>query len=258
MNLLDIRVEQEIFQETIVARLVSIHPRDTAIVVVGESQRGEVDAISIADTRTVVDVDEDDARRKFVLDYTHKTLASAWGDPESRNDASERHVLQQQIELLTAERQQLYRQLSASGQPAHPEYLKQQFHDGWNRRTDARTKLICVPNRTGNALCAWHDSRRERRAYPPRMAPAGTLNCGCTEEEALFEESLARNGVGSYRPSGDQVRMDPALRAPLLEILKRRYGYRDGDFEINPQTGTWNEGEGHREWEERLRTSRRP
>lgn len=179
----------------------------------------------------------------------------------SPNDSQLRQQLQQlqhQVELLTAERQQLYRQLSASGQPAHPEYLKPQFHEGWHRRTDARTKLICASNRAGNALCAWHDSRRERRAYPPRMAPAGTLNCGCTEEEALFEESLARNGVGSYRPSGDQVRMDPGLRRPLLDLLKRRYGYRDGDFEINPMTGTWSDGESHREWEERLRTSRRP
>ncbi len=65
-----------------------------------------------------------------------------------------------------------------------------------------------LPNRAGNSLCSWHDTRRERRIHPPRMAPDGFLNCGCTSEEALFEESLARNGVGSYHP-GDSVRMDP-------------------------------------------------
>ncbi|KAF8431543.1 hypothetical protein L210DRAFT_3361543, partial [Boletus edulis BED1] len=70
----------------------------------------------------------------------------------------------------------------------------------WKARTDARIRLFCSLNRAGNALCSWHDSRRERRAYPPRMAPPGCLNCGCTYDEALFEESLSRHGVGSYHP----------------------------------------------------------
>lgn len=118
----------------------------------------------------------------------------------------------------------------------------------WKARTEARTRLLCSLNRAGNALCAWHDSRRERRAYPPRMAPPGHLNCGCTFEEALFEESLARHGVGSYHP-GESVRMDPALRNPLLKVLQRRYGYKDGDFERDPTTGGWVDGEGHAAWE---------
>lgn len=125
------------------------------------------------------------------------------------------------------------------------------FHHSWRARTDARVKNFCAPNRAGNALCAWHDSRRERRAFPPRMAPAGFLNCGCSFEEALFEESLTRHGVGSYLP-GDTVRMDPALRNPLLRLLQRRYGYQDGDFERNPATGGWVEGEGHEVWEAAL------
>lgn len=121
----------------------------------------------------------------------------------------------------------------------------------WNRRTEARIRKFCSPNRAGNALCAWHDTRRERRAYPPRMAPPGTLNCGCTVDEALFEESLARHNVGSYLP-GDSVRMDPALRNPLLRLLQERYGYRDGDFERDPLTGTWRENEGPERWEAEL------
>ena len=80
------------------------------------------------------------------------------------------------------------------------------------------------------------------------MAPPGHLNCGCTFEEALFEESLSRHKVGSYHP-GDSVRMDPALRNPLLKLLQRRYGYKDGDFERDPITGNWIEGEGHAPWE---------
>ncbi|KAJ8488815.1 hypothetical protein ONZ51_g3306 [Trametes cubensis] len=125
------------------------------------------------------------------------------------------------------------------------------FEQEWRARTEARKKLFCSLNRAGNALCSWHDSRRERRVYPPRNAPPGYLNCGCTYEEALFEESLARHGVGSYLP-GENVRMDPALRNPLLKLLQKRYGYRDGDFERDPVTGSWIGDEGAAKWEQRL------
>ncbi|KAG1839742.1 hypothetical protein DFJ58DRAFT_102685 [Suillus subalutaceus] len=121
----------------------------------------------------------------------------------------------------------------------------------WKARTDARVRLFCSLNRAGNALCSWHDSRRERRIHPPRMAPPGYLNCGCTHEEALFEESLSRHDVGSYHP-GEAVRMDPALRNPLLKLLQERYAYRDGDFERDPATGNWKEGEGSASWEQKL------
>ncbi|KAB5588571.1 hypothetical protein CTheo_7985 [Ceratobasidium theobromae] len=138
------------------------------------------------------------------------------------------------------------------------------FEQSWDARTDARVKRFCSLNRAGNALCAWHDSRRERRSFPPRMAPPGRkslgpivprshpvdLNCGCTYEEALFEESLARHGVGSYHP-GESVRMDPALRNPLLKLLQWRYGYKDGDFERDPGSGGWVDGEGEHAWENR-------
>ncbi|KAI0360527.1 hypothetical protein OH77DRAFT_1493003 [Trametes cingulata] len=124
------------------------------------------------------------------------------------------------------------------------------FYQEWDKRTEARKKLYCSVNRAGNALCAWHDSRRERRAFPPRNAPEGYLNCGCTVEEALFEESLSRHGVGSYLP-GESVRMDPALRNPLLKLLQRRYGYRDGDFDRDPVTGNWLEGQSASYWEEK-------
>ncbi|KAG2059937.1 hypothetical protein BDR06DRAFT_1002997 [Suillus hirtellus] len=123
----------------------------------------------------------------------------------------------------------------------------------WKARTEARIRLFCSLNRAGNALCSWHDSRRERRIHPPRMAPPGYLNCGCTYEEALFEESLSRHGVGSYHP-GEAVRMDPALRNPLLKLLQERYGYRDGDFERNPVTGDWEDGEGSAFWEQKLQS----
>ncbi|KAJ3732955.1 hypothetical protein DFJ43DRAFT_1131529 [Lentinula guzmanii] len=123
------------------------------------------------------------------------------------------------------------------------------FQASWEARTNARIKYLCSLNRAGNALCAWHDPRRERRKYPPRHAPLNTLNCGCTYEEALFEESLARHKVGNYLP-GNLVRMDPALRNPLLRLLKERYGYRDGDFERDPVTKDWKEEDGHKEGHE--------
>ncbi len=62
----------------------------------------------------------------------------------------------------------------------------EEFAASWRSRTDARIKRFCALNRAGNALCAWHDSRRERRAYPPRQAPPGYLNCGCTNEEGSW------------------------------------------------------------------------
>ncbi|KAG9100586.1 hypothetical protein FS749_014339 [Ceratobasidium sp. UAMH 11750] len=114
-----------------------------------------------------------------------------------------------------------------------PEFLAE-----WEARTEARKRQYCSPNRAGNALCAWHDSRRERRAFPARMAPPNHLNCGCTFNEALFEQALAAHGVGSYYP-GESVRMDPALRTPLLKLLEWRYNYKDGDFDRDPVTGQW-------------------
>ncbi|KAJ6486789.1 hypothetical protein C8R45DRAFT_1098071 [Mycena sanguinolenta] len=135
--------------------------------------------------------------------------------------------------------------------PLSPQPTSASFQASWKARTDARVRQFCALNRAGNALCAWHDSRRERRVHPPRMAPHGYLNCGCTYEEALFEESLARHQVGSYLP-GETVRMDPALRNPLLKLLQQRYGYRDGDFERDPRTGDWIPGEGPARWEQQI------
>jgi hypothetical protein len=140
---------------------------------------------------------------------------------------------------------------SSGGLPTPPH--SSSFQSGWKARTEARKKLFCSLNRAGNALCAWHDSRRERRAYPPRNAPPGFLNCGCSYEEALFEESLSRHGVGSYHP-GETVRMDPALRNPLLALLQKRYGYKDGDFEHDPLTEEWHDGESPSLWEQKILT----
>lgn len=123
------------------------------------------------------------------------------------------------------------------------------FQGSWRLRTEARQRRFCSLNRAGNAPCAWHDARRERRVHPPRMAPPGYLNCGCSFEEALFEESLSRHGVGSYLPE-ENVRMDPALRNPLLKLLQERYGYKDGDFEPDPRTGDWVAGDEPAKWEQ--------
>ncbi|KAF7318192.1 hypothetical protein HMN09_00327500 [Mycena chlorophos] len=141
------------------------------------------------------------------------------------------HRAMEQIKVLES-------RLAGQPQPSATPAPTPAFQASWKARTDARVRQFCSLNRAGNALCAWHDSRRERRVYPPRMAPEGYLNCGCSYEEALFEESLSRHHVGSYLP-GETVRMDPALRNPLLRLLQQRYNYRDGDFERDARTGDW-------------------
>jgi hypothetical protein len=168
------------------------------------------------------------------------------------NESARLRIRELENELAAPTSGSLYPPSSISGLPTPAPQLptSPSFAASWKARTDARVKLFCSLNRAGNALCAWHDSRRERRAHPPRMAPPGHLNCGCTFEEALFEESLSRHDVGSYHP-GESVRMDPALRNPLLNLLQKRYGYKDGDFERDSVTGNWIDGEGPGPWEAR-------
>ncbi|KAK7683154.1 hypothetical protein QCA50_013827 [Cerrena zonata] len=185
--------------------------------------------------------------------------------PSGVSPQNELEVLREQVQRLSAENNKLRHALRSQAPHGLPspaptptfQQSSQAFQQSWNARTGARTKLLCSLNRAGNALCAWHDSRRERRQYPPRNAPPGYLNCGCTYEEALFEESLSRHEVGSYHP-GESVRMDPALRNPLLKLLKARYGYRDGDFERDPKTGDWIEGEGPARWEAKYQAGLTP
>lgn len=170
---------------------------------------------------------------------------------QMENEQLRNQVLQMQAQLHDQRRMAGTSQFdlpSMGGMSPRPASTPE-MEESWRRRTEARIRKFCSPNRAGNALCGWHDPRRERRMYPPRMAPEGVLNCGCTYEQALFEESLARHGVGSYLP-GENVRMDPNLRNPLLKLLQERYGYRDGDFERNPFTGKWRDGEGPEKWEQ--------
>ncbi|KAJ6571860.1 hypothetical protein B0H19DRAFT_670858 [Mycena capillaripes] len=165
--------------------------------------------------------------------------------------------VREQVKAL--ESRPAHRSHSAGGlsSPLSTPPVSANFQAQWKARTEARIRNFCALNRAGNALCAWHDSRRERRVHPPRMAPNGYLNCGCTYEEALFEESLSRHHVGSYLP-GENVRMDPALRNPLLKLLQQRYGYKDGDFERDPRTGDWIPGEGPAYWEQQIQAGANP
>lgn len=180
---------------------------------------------------------------------------SASSSPDNKDDEILR--LRRRVQELEHELNQskttmanLRTTVASSGLPTPPQSAA--FQTSLRTRIEARKRIYCSLNRAGNALCAWHDSRRERRAYPPRNAPPGYLNCGCTYDEALFEESLARHEIGSYLP-GETVRMDPALRNPLLRLLQRRYGYKDGDFEHDPITETWAEGESPSAWEKKAR-----
>lgn len=120
--------------------------------------------------------------------------------------------------------------------------------DEMARRTEARVALLFPPSpMTGLTSCIWHSRHPELFTYrAPGTAPADSLNCGCSIEGALFEESLLRNGV--IEMVAGQTSLDVALRGQLLELLKHRYNYRDGDFEIDPQTGDWVEGDGVQVW----------
>ncbi|ELU36801.1 hypothetical protein AG1IA_09168 [Rhizoctonia solani AG-1 IA] len=180
-----------------------------------------------------------------------------------RQRARELEIINQfataRVEELEKERA-LYRQRGIDGTPPITPDLAAE----WEARTEARKRQYCSPNRAGNA-CKYIDlfgsappAPLPPLSAPPEKAPFtdifgqcvhGTihgvsvahtqhLNCGCTFNEALFEQALAAHGVGSYYP-GESVRMDPALRTPLLKLLEWRYGYRDGDFDRDPVTGQW-------------------
>ncbi|CAE6468495.1 unnamed protein product [Rhizoctonia solani] len=143
------------------------------------------------------------------------TTSSSQELEQLRQRARELEIINQfataRVEELEKERA-TYRQRGIDGTlPITPELSAE-----WDSRTEARKRQYCSPNRAGNAY----------------------LNCGCTYNEALFEQALAAHGVGSYYP-GESVRMDPALRTPLLRLLEWRYGYRDGDFDRDPATGQW-------------------
>ncbi|KAG8738558.1 hypothetical protein FRC10_006683 [Ceratobasidium sp. 414] len=87
-----------------------------------------------------------------------------------------------------------------------------------------------TPHRNAVEICAWHAYNGQDPTQPtPNMAQPGDLKCGCTLQEALFEESLARYGVGSIHAEG--VMMEPALRRSLLHLLQKRYHYTSGEFE---------------------------
>jgi hypothetical protein len=186
---------------------------------------------------------------------TPTSMHSYSSSPEDKSNDDLVRRLQRRVQELEAECSRAKSALDAMrSTPAHnptsaPRHSAA-FMASWAARTEARVKHFCSLNRAGNALCSWHDSRRERRAYPPRNAPKETLNCGCSFKQALFEDSLSRHGVGSYNP-GEAVRMDPALRNALLDLLEKRYGYKDGDFEHDPLTERWADGESPAAWEKK-------
>ncbi|KAH7100056.1 hypothetical protein BKA62DRAFT_620512, partial [Auriculariales sp. MPI-PUGE-AT-0066] len=116
-------------------------------------------------------------------------------------------------------------------------------------RTAIRIKLLEKLNHHGNRCCAWHETRQELHEYSAREAPTGIMNCGCTFEEALFEESLSKSGVGSMVTGAK--RLNPALRNALLLVFQRAYGYTDGDLAFNRVSSEWLDGESPAYWSEK-------
>jgi len=162
----------------------------------------------------------------FLGDYGQSTPAigfgaehvtySAW--PSSSSDASDEmrrlrqriHELERELNRSKSTIENLRNTMASSDLPIASSSQTASFQSpSWHAHTEARQQTFCSLNRAGNALCAWHDLHRKCRAYPPRNLPPGHLNCSCTYEEALFEESHAHHGVAL---PGDMVHMDPALR----------------------------------------------
>lgn len=137
--------------------------------------------------------------------------------------------------------------VSAYTDPSREEEVLQQMA----RRTEARIKLLFPPGPLGITSCVWHQRHREPPPFAAGMAPQGVLNCGCSMEEGLFEEALMRNSVGSL--AGGQANFEPELRRQLLALLKKRWDYQDGDFEIDRETGDWRTSEGPEFWERAVR-----
>ncbi|EJD35838.1 hypothetical protein AURDEDRAFT_130419 [Auricularia subglabra TFB-10046 SS5] len=133
--------------------------------------------------------------------------------------------------------------VSAYTDPGREEEILQQM----TRRTEARIKLLFPPGPLGITSCVWHQRHREPPPFAAGMAPQAVLNCGCSMEEGLFEEALMRNSVGSL--AGGQANFEPELRRQLLALLKKRWDYQDGDFEIDRETGDWRASEGPEYWE---------
>ena len=159
----------------------------------------------------------------FLGDYGQSTPAigfgaehvtySAW--PSSSSDASDEvrrlrqriHELEREINRSKSTIEILRNMMASSDLPIASSSQTASFQSpSWHARAEARKQIGCSLNRAGNALCAWHDPHRKCRAHSLRNAPPGHLNCSCTYEEALFEESPAHHGVASYLP-GNMVHM---------------------------------------------------
>ena len=151
--------------------------------------------------------------------------------------------IQLQNPVLTIDPAQL--SLAHTARPATaPNTLKRpQDH---RQRAERRKMLRKTLNRNGNRNCAWCEPRREPRKYGPRRAPENKMTCGCNFEDALFEETLAWNGVGSMDTT--QQRLDPKLRHALLVLLKKRYRYQDGDLDFDHDKLEWMSGGNAASW----------
>jgi hypothetical protein len=169
-------------------------------------------------------------------DFERDPETGAWKEGESPLDWQQRFLLMQpdadstlRLSIVNTERTPLL--LSPTTEPqATPTASLLSLEVHRRTATEARVRDLCSLNTAGFRRCAWHEARRESFVYLPRSAPSGKLNCGCTHEEALFEESLAWKGVGVYPPDSFGTKLEPELRNPLFLLLQKRYGYRDGDF----------------------------
>ncbi|KAH7100074.1 hypothetical protein BKA62DRAFT_262861 [Auriculariales sp. MPI-PUGE-AT-0066] len=169
-------------------------------------------------------------------------------DPAAQAQISQ---LQQELQAAHARNNALQAQNRSMQPPPLPPQTSSshsRLNEERRRRTDARNRVFCSTNRNGISSCAWHLTRNKPKEHAPRQAPSGFLNCGCSQKETLFEDSLARNGIGSV--TAGEERVHPIIRRAMLAKLEQRYGYVDGDFEIDLRTGTWFQGQDPNTWEQ--------
>ncbi|KAH7100063.1 hypothetical protein BKA62DRAFT_707465 [Auriculariales sp. MPI-PUGE-AT-0066] len=147
------------------------------------------------------------------------------------------------VQLLQSQLNHAQMQLQLASFP--PPQMKPSDRE-YIERSQLREQAICHPNRVGKAYCAWHGTARIKSNKTP---DPGNLSCDCPLKEALFEEALARHGVGSVKTGPERVH--PDIRRALLQLLEKCFNYRDGDFDVDPATGQWIPGQTPHDWARR-------
>ncbi|KAH7099623.1 hypothetical protein BKA62DRAFT_304345 [Auriculariales sp. MPI-PUGE-AT-0066] len=176
-------------------------------------------------------------------------LPAVTGAPPTPTALARVRQLEQEGERYRRQLNDLEQQIKSLTSPVMMPSVAFQRPSDHARRAARRLELITKPNRIGNRSCAFHATATPY-GIPAHSAPDGLMNCGCSVNEALLEESLAKNRVGSMAPHG---RLDPELRRSILKLLEDRYDYKDGDLDFDRASLKWREGDDPSSWERKVK-----